>query len=212
MITYFASLMFGALIGFVSAVPVGPTGLICIQRTILKNRSAGLLTGFGAALADGIFATIGAFGITIIIDFIKDNNMFFRMTGALILIMLGIISYRSKPKPREIKKDNAITKIEHFLSGFILTATNPLTAIFFLLAFASFGTRIHIDSYAIASTLVLGVIIGACAWWFLLTYIADVFGHRIHEQALNKVGRWFGVIILVFGIAILANALFKITY
>lgn len=212
MIPYILSLLFGALIGFASAVPVGPTGIICIQRTILKNRFAGLMTGFGAAMADGVFAVIGAFGITIIIDFIKEQNMFFRIVGALILIVLGILSYRSKPKPHTAKEDGALTDIQHFVSGFILTITNPLTAVFFLLSFASFGTKVQVDSSGIASTLVLGVIIGACAWWFLLTYIADMFGHKIHEGALNKVSKWFGIIILFFGLAILANAIFKLTW
>ncbi len=212
MIAYILSIIFGAVIGIASAVPVGPVGLVCIQRTILKNRRAGLITGFGAALADGVFAVIGAFGITIIIEFIKSNHMFFRIAGALILVGLGIASYRSKAKPHEAREDTAITRIEHFLSGFILTITNPLTAIFFLLSFAAFGTRIRIDSYVIASTLVLGVIIGACAWWFFLTYIADIFGHKLHEQALSKVSKWFGIVILVFGIFILVNALLKLIY
>jgi threonine/homoserine/homoserine lactone efflux protein len=210
MIPYILSISFGAVIGVASAVPVGPVGLICIQRTILKNRLAGLISGFGAALADGVFAVIGAFGITFIIDFISKEHMFFRIVGSLILIGLGIASYKSKPKPHEAKEDTAITKIEYFLSGFILTITNPLTAILFLLSFANFGTKVHIDGYGVASALVIGVVIGSCLWWFFLTYIADVFGHKIHGQALNTMSRWFGIIILVFGIIILLNALAKL--
>ena len=134
MIAYIGGLIFGILVGFASAVPVGPVGIICIQRTILKNRLAGLISGFGAALADGVFAVIGAFSITIIIDFIKHEHIFFRIAGGLILIGLGISSYRSNPNRHEAKEDTAITRIEHFMSGFILTITNPLTAIFFLVS------------------------------------------------------------------------------
>jgi threonine/homoserine/homoserine lactone efflux protein len=210
MIPYILSISFGAVIGFASAVPVGPVGLICIQRTILKNRFAGLISGWGAALADGVFAVIGAFGIKIIIDFITKEHMFFRIAGALILIGLGIASYISKPKPHETKEDTAITKIEYFLSGFILTITNPLTAIFFLLSFANFGTKVQVDSYGIMIALVIGVIVGSCLWWFLLTYIADIFGHKIHGKALNTMSRWFGIIIFMFGVIILLNALAKL--
>jgi threonine/homoserine/homoserine lactone efflux protein len=97
-IEYIAGILFGAIIGLASAVPVGPVGVICIQRTILKNRFAGLMTGFGATLADGIFAVIGAFSITVIIEFIKHQHIFFRIAGGIILIILAIISYKTKPK------------------------------------------------------------------------------------------------------------------
>ena len=210
MILYILSIIFGAVIGFASAVPIGPVGIICVQRTILKNRMAGLITGFGSILADMIFAAIGAFGITIIIDFIGKEHMFFRIVGALILIVLGIMSYRAKPKPHQTKEDSAITKIEYFLSGFILTITNPLSVLFFLFSFASFGARIHIDNYIMASSLVIGVMIGALIWWLLLTHIADIFGHKIHGEALSVISKWFGAIIFVCGLLIFVNALIKL--
>ncbi len=208
MTSYLFSIIFGIIIGFASAVPIGPVGLVCIQRTILKNRSAGLISGMGSVLADGIFACIGAFGITIIIDFISKEHAFFRIAGAIILIILGIFSYRSKPKPHEAKEDTAITKVEYFISGFVLTITNPLTAIFFLLAFANSGTKI--DSYGIASTLVIGVMIGACIWWLFLTYIAEFFGHIIHGETLNTISKWFGIIIFASGSFILLKAIYDL--
>ena len=209
-IEYIAGIFFGALVGFASAVPVGPVGIICIQRTILKNRFAGLMTGFGATLSDTIFAVIGAFSITVIIEFIKHQHIFFRIAGGVILIILGIMSYRSKPKRHSAKEDGAITDIQHFMSGFLLTLTNPLTAVFFLFSFAAIGSKVHIDSSAMASSLVIGTLLGALTWWVFLTFVADMFGHRIHEQALTKIGKWFGIIILIFGVFILGNVLFAI--
>ena len=211
-IEYIAGIFFGALVGFASAVPVGPVGIICVQRTILKNRFAGLMTGFGATLSDAIFAVIGAFGITVIIEFIKHQHIFFRIVGGIILIILGIMSYKTKPKRHEAKEDGAITDIQHFMSGFLLTLTNPLTAVFFLFSFAAIGSKIHIDSSVMASSLVIGAIIGALIWWVFLTYIADMFGHKIHEHALNKISKWFGIIIIVFGIFILGNVLVTVVF
>jgi threonine/homoserine/homoserine lactone efflux protein len=211
-IEYIAGILFGAIIGLASAVPVGPVGVICIQRTILKNRFAGLMTGFGATLADGIFAVIGAFSITVIIEFIKHQHIFFRIAGGIILIILAIISYKTKPKRHSAKEDGAITDIEHFLSGFLLTMTNPLTAVFFLFSFAAIGSRINVGSPVMASSLVVGTVIGALIWWLFLTYISDMFGHKIHETALNKIGKWFGIILFVFGVFILGNVLLSIIF
>jgi len=52
----------GLLIGFSIAAPVGPIGLLCIQRTIAYGRKSGLVTGLGAATADGLYGAVAAFG------------------------------------------------------------------------------------------------------------------------------------------------------
>ena len=48
-------LLKGMLVGIVIAVPVGPVGVLCIRRTILDGRLAGLFSGIGAATADSMF-------------------------------------------------------------------------------------------------------------------------------------------------------------
>ena len=50
------------LIGLSIAAPVGPIGLLTIQRSLDRGWAAGFATGMGAAVADGIYGAIGAFG------------------------------------------------------------------------------------------------------------------------------------------------------
>ena len=40
----------GMIIGIVASAPMGPVGVLCIQRTLNKGRAYGLVTGTGAAL------------------------------------------------------------------------------------------------------------------------------------------------------------------
>ena len=42
----------GIVIGVVASAPMGPVGVLCIQRTLNKGRAYGLVTGVGAALSD----------------------------------------------------------------------------------------------------------------------------------------------------------------
>ena len=42
----------GLLLGFSVAAPVGPIGILCINRTINKNFTSGFVSGLGAATAD----------------------------------------------------------------------------------------------------------------------------------------------------------------
>ena len=53
----------GMMIGFAIAAPVGPIGLLCIQRTLARGRWSGVLSGLGAASADALYGCIAGFGL-----------------------------------------------------------------------------------------------------------------------------------------------------
>ena len=45
----------GMLIGMIASAPMGPVGILCVQRTLNKGRWFGLATGIGAAISDIIY-------------------------------------------------------------------------------------------------------------------------------------------------------------
>ena len=61
-------LLRGLAIGFAIAAAIGPIGLLCIRRTLVEGTAVGVASGLGAATADGLFASIAAFGITALAD------------------------------------------------------------------------------------------------------------------------------------------------
>ena len=54
----------GMVIGFSIAAPVGPIGILCIQRTLNQGAFYGFISGLGAATADGCYGLIAAFSLT----------------------------------------------------------------------------------------------------------------------------------------------------
>ena len=48
----------GMIIGIVASAPMGPVGVLCIQRTLNKGRAYGFVTGTGAALSDILYALL----------------------------------------------------------------------------------------------------------------------------------------------------------
>ncbi|MGD9978486.1 MAG: hypothetical protein AB7S54_11200, partial [Bacteroidales bacterium] len=60
----------GIIIGLMASIPLGPIGVLCIQRTINKGKISGFFSGLGAATADTIFAAIAGFSLSFIINFI----------------------------------------------------------------------------------------------------------------------------------------------
>lgn len=55
----------GVLIGIIASAPMGPVGVLCIQRTLNKGRWYGFVTGIGAAMSDIIYAMLTGFGMSL---------------------------------------------------------------------------------------------------------------------------------------------------
>ncbi len=200
----------GMFIGFVMAVPVGPIGLIVFQRSVVGSRIMGLTTGLGAAITDGFLASIGAFGIKIIWDFIIEQQTPLRLVGGVILLIVGLVGVFSKAKVMEKTKVSAVTILEHFFSGIILTATNPVAALSFFVIFASIGPHLGIGKGSgVATFLVLGVVIGSLLWWITLTSIASILGHKIKPEHIEIMNKCFGMIIAIIGAVMLLGVFLK---
>ena len=58
----------GIAIGIIASAPMGPVGILCIQRTLNKGRWYGLMTGVGAAVSDIIYALIVGLGMGFIME------------------------------------------------------------------------------------------------------------------------------------------------
>ena len=67
----------GILIGIIASAPMGPVGILCIQRTLNKGRWYGFATGLGAAISDMLYALITGLGMSFIMDFISSPQALF---------------------------------------------------------------------------------------------------------------------------------------
>ena len=75
----FELLLRGALAGLAISAPVGPVNVLCISRTITKGRMAGLVSGFGAAVADTLYGALAGFSISFIISWLLEELFWLRL-------------------------------------------------------------------------------------------------------------------------------------
>lgn len=110
-------------IGFSIAAPVGPIGVLCIRRTLAEGRASGLVSGLGAASADGIYGCIAGFGLTFISNFLVSQELWLRLIGGAFLCYLGLKTLLAKPAEQAASaKGNGL--IGAYASTFFLTLTN----------------------------------------------------------------------------------------
>ncbi len=195
----------GFIIGFSIAAPVGPIGILCIQRTLAGGNIQGLVTGLGAATADALYGFIAAFGLTFISNFLVDQSLWFRIIGGLFLCYLGIRAFFKKPREQTVSLANS-TALSAYGTTFFLTLTNPMTILFFAGVFAGLGIVSESSDYASAGLMVIGVFTGSGAWWLFLSAATGIFRNKISESKLAIVNKISGIIIIVFGVVALISA------
>jgi threonine/homoserine/homoserine lactone efflux protein len=195
-------LLRGLIIGFSFAAPVGPIGVLCIRRTLAEGRAVGLVSGLGAAVADGLYGAAAAFGLTFVTSFLTGGQGWLRLIGGLFLCYLGGRTFVARPATRGA----AVTGrglLGAFGSTFVLTLTNPMTILSFVVVFAGLGAGAVGGDYAAATLLVLGVTIGSALWWLILSSGVGLFRTRLTPLHLVWVNRISGAIILAAGAATL---------
>ena len=89
----------GMMIGVIASAPMGPVGILCVQRTLNKGRWYGMATGLGAAASDIIYAAFAGFGMSFVMDFITNtqNRFYLQLVGSVMLLCFGLYTYRSDP-------------------------------------------------------------------------------------------------------------------
>ncbi|MDB5258975.1 MAG: lysine exporter protein [Candidatus Taylorbacteria bacterium] len=201
----------GIVVGFATAIPLGPVSIIVIQRTLARNRAAGLITGLGAVTADAFIAIIAAFSIHELIHFLVREHTPIRIASGIILLACGIVWMFSKPKAQKKRVDTIVHKIEYYISAIILTIANPFTPISFFFVFSN--VQVHIGSnLTIATLLVVGTAIGSMLWWLLITHVAEVYEHKLTPETLNKINIWLGAIAVFIGVLILSLTLIRVYF
>ena len=197
-------LLRGLVIGFSIAAPVGPIGVLCIRRTLAEGRAYGFVSGLGAASADGFYGLIAALGLTLVADFLKQQQTWLSLIGGSYLLYLGIKTFRSQPA--ETAAD-AVTRgrglFGAYASTLFLTLTNPLTIFAFAAIFAGVGAGVGRGGASGALSVVAGVFSGSCAWWLILVTITGLFRSRLGLIGLGWINRLSGLVIAGFGVAVL---------
>jgi threonine/homoserine/homoserine lactone efflux protein len=197
----------GFIIGISIAAPVGPIGVLCIQRTLSGGRVQGAATGLGAASADAVYGVVAAFGLTIISSFLIAQHMWFRLFGGAFLIYLGIKAFRSGPE--QIKPEEKSTRLLNaYGSTFFLTLSNPMTILSFAAIFAGLGLVENDLKYDSAILMVLGVFSGSAAWWLFLSSSISFFSNQLNSK-LAWINRLSGTIISIFGVLAILSLWYK---
>lgn len=188
----------GLLIGILISAPMGPIGVLVIQRTLNKGRMPALYTGFGAALSDLIYCLLTGLGLSFVHDFVVRNQAILQIFGSLFIIAYALFLFRKNPS-RQLKtpKIAPTSYWRDFVTGFLFTFSNPLILFFIIGLFARFqflDSQYHALEYVVGY---LSIAAGALGWWLLVTYFVNKVRAHFNLRSMWVINRVIGSIILI---------------
>lgn len=192
----------GLLIALIFGIPAGAVGVLCINRSIERGFVAGFITGFGSSIADTIYAVIGAFGITLISDFLQRHEKIIALAGGILIFSYGIFMLAKKHENRT-DENGSLEKIEsnllaYFGTSFSIAVLNPATILTFLIAFTSFG--ITCQNFYQSLFLVAGIFLGTVIWWLIISFTASRFSEKFTAKGHFVLKIICGILLIGFGI------------
>ncbi len=221
----------GLFIGLLIAAPVGPVNIVCIQRTLERGFWGGFAAGLGAVLADGIIATVAAFGASAISGFMRDHQLKIELAGGLILTAFGLRIFLSQPKivatattniarlrrladvmPQSLRPmlRYKVWRIMPHLNivpqTFFLTITNPgaILGLFALFGGAS-SVMGGVNTWIEAVTAVSSIMAGSLIWWAGLSRLISRVRHKLTESRLKQINQVSGAVLVGFGMVLFAQ-------
>lgn len=190
----------GVVIGIVASAPMGPVGVLCIQRTLNKGRAYGLVTGIGAALSDILYALLTGYSLNLLYDVISNptTTYWMQLLGAIIMFIFGIHTFRSNPvqNTRNVSR-NKSSLLRNGITGFFITLSNPMIILLFLALFTPFNFVIPEMSLLYQCLGYLSIFGGALLWWVFITYVVNKLRARFDVRGIWIINRVIGGAVMV---------------
>lgn len=195
-------LLRGILLGLAVAAPVGPIGVLCIQRSMAAGFWAGFSGGIGTAVADAVYAALAAAGFAALASVTEgEAGVWLRWGGAA---FIGWLGWRTMIAPATMQAAGAVDTgrpLQLFAVTFALTMSNPTTILSFVALFAGLGLAQDASAAAVTAA-VAGVFFGSLLWWAILSGGVAALRQRIDERWKRWINRVAGAVLIAFAAAL----------
>lgn len=192
----------GMGIGLAVAVPVGPMGVLCIQRTLSFGFAAGFSTGLGAATVHVVFGTLAALGLGAMINLLIGQGaegLTLVSAGLLFWLAARILKRTVVIGPERPKQESWLYS---YASALLLGLSNPLTILLFIGAMPAFASASDRQTIPL---LVTGLFLGSMAWWTVLSTTVSLIRHRVSAEAIRVTNRLSGLTLAALGVFIVTH-------
>jgi threonine/homoserine/homoserine lactone efflux protein len=196
----------GIAVGFVLCAPLGPVGVLCLERTVSAGRLAGFFAILGAAVVDGFYGLAAGFGMNAIGAFLNEGRFWFRLFGGVVLVAVGVRLYMAAPLTRPSRTPGR-SRLGAFLATAALMLSNPLPILVISAALSAVTAGRPGGAIADIPLFALGLFLGSLLWSPLLVGASSWVRRMIQPDHLRLIHRICGAVIAGCGLMLGAVSL-----
>jgi threonine/homoserine/homoserine lactone efflux protein len=208
----FQAILVGFSTGFIASIPLGPSGLESVSRSISNGFKEGFKVSLGAVSADIAYIIIINLGLfTILTRNPKFHSLFWAVSG-IVLILSNRISFKSKNLDFELEKSVCKSTSNAFLTGFLITFLNPTTpSLWIALSGTIFNVwRHHGGIFFIFS--ISSMIIGSITWFCFLNILVSKGFKKINPNFTNNTSKFMNYLLFALGVIFVVWGTYKFIF
>ena len=193
----------GLCVGLAVAAPIGPMGVLCIQRTLSVGITAGLTTGLASATVHLIYGSAAVFGLgsaAMPLSYLHSSVL--PILSAVLLFWFAAKLLFRDVQIGVIARSSSRQTISTYFSAFAIGLSNPVTLVLFAAAFPAFAV---FNDRVTSASVVIGVFAGSLTWWIALSVGVACGRERLRPRTLRYANKGAGVAIALFAITTLAK-------
>jgi threonine/homoserine/homoserine lactone efflux protein len=192
-------LLKGLLLGLLVSLPLGPLGILIVQRTANRDFRSGFYTAMGVATADTLWAILAGFSVAFLISFLREHQLIIQVIGSVVLFLLGLYIFRSHPIQalRKFKRKGS-SPLQCYVSALVLTMSNPLIIVAYIAIFASANLVFDIHHLLPPLAFSFGFFLGAMSWWSIIITTINFLRHHFNLRILWWFNKVSGALIMTF--------------
>jgi threonine/homoserine/homoserine lactone efflux protein len=198
----------GMIVGVLVSSPMGPIGMLCVQRTLAKGRLSGFVSGLGAAFSDLIYAVLTGLFMGLVMNFVEAHQRPLQIFGSIVMAVFGYYIFRNNPvKSLQRNQEQKQTPVQDLVTAFFFTFSNVLIVFLYIGLYARFGLVLPEHSVQMTVSGLTGVFTGAVLWWLFITFVVSLFRRWFNIRGLKLMNRIVGSVIFVVAVLGLVSSI-----
>ncbi len=195
--------LFGLLIGFAAAIPLGPVNVFVISQTLKRDYSHGLLAGIMTSVMDFVYCLIALVGFFHVSINLEPYLPVMKGFATVLLVIIGcrLIKQSKKMENSAVQEKQVIKPTRPIFGVFALYISNP-TLYAFWIAVAGTATAHHLVTNRgwIPIVFAISCSLGSLLWYLILVRYVSKHQHRIRVSAFKKLLVVMGIALICFGL------------
>ena len=209
LLTICKAIFIGFLTGFTASIPLGPSGLESVNRSMSKGFREGFKVSLGAVSADLLYIVIINLGLFTLLRKHRNFQSIFWIVSGVILILFNRLSFTDSKKKTDSK--NLLNKYTSngFVTGFLITFVNPTTpSLWIALSTTVLSVwRYHGRIYFLTS--VSSMMIGSITWFCLLNILVSKGVRKLKSDYTKTTSKLLNYFLIILGISFIILGIFK---